>query len=103
MTPNAEIQKIAERVLKTELASSNILGCRVNAEEYFDGAEIIRVTAISEIPVDAARRRLAANTAIRDELLQRGDDRYVFLDIEVSSEQPDDEDCDEEPQRRRAS
>ncbi len=100
MTPNAEIKKIAEAVLQTQFASSKIVDCRVDAEEDFDGAEIVRVTAVSEIPVDDARKRLAANTAIREALLQRGDDRYVFLDIEVSSEQPDDGD---EPERRQAS
>jgi hypothetical protein len=102
MTPNAEIKKIAEAVLQTQFASSKIVGCRVDAEEDFDGAEIVRVTAVSEIPVENAEERLAANTAIRDALLQRGDNRYVFLDIEVSSERPDDEDGDE-PERRQAS
>jgi hypothetical protein len=95
MTPNAEIKKIAEDVLRTQLASSKILDCRVDAEEDFDGAEIVRVTAVSEIPVDDAWKRLAANTAIRDALLERGDNRYVFLDIEVSCDRPDDEDGDE--------
>jgi hypothetical protein len=103
MTPNAEIQKIAERVLQSQFASSRIVGCRVASEEDFDGAEIVRVTAVSEIPVDDASARLAANLAIRDELLQRGDDRYVFLDIELSSDQPDEDDGDPEPERRQAS
>lgn len=103
MMQNSEIQKIAERVLKSELASSKIVDCRVGVEEDFDGKEIVRVTAVSEIPVEDARKRLAANTAIRDELLQHGDDRYVFLDIEVSSEQLDEEEDDQEPGRQQAS
>jgi hypothetical protein len=103
MTPNSEIQKIAEQVLKTRLASSRIVDCTVASEEDFDGEEIIRVTAVSEIPVEDPRERLAANTAIRDELLRRGDKRYVFLDIEVSSELPSDDEGDPEPQQRPES
>lgn len=100
---NSEIQKIAENVLKSQLASSKIVDCRVESEQDFDGEEIVRVTAVSEIPVEDARLRLAANTAIQDELHRLGDDRYVFLDIEVSSEQLDEEEDDQEPGRQQAS
>jgi len=100
---NSDIQKIAEGVLKSQMTSSKILDCRVESERDFDGEEIVRVTAVSEIPVEDARLRLAANTAIQDELHRLGDDRYVFLDIEVSSEQIDEEEDDQESERQQTS
>jgi hypothetical protein len=103
MMPDADLQEIAARVLEKQLASSKIVECRVKTELDFDGEVIVRVTAVSEIPVDDARLRLAANTAIQDELRRRGDDRYVFLDIEVSSEQPDEEEDDPEREHKQAS
>lgn len=103
MTPSSEIQEIAKRVLSSRFAANRIVDCRVSAEEDFDGEEIVRVTAVSEIPVEDARERLAANIAIQDELRRRGDDRYVFLDIEASSEQPDLDEDDQEPEQRHAS
>jgi hypothetical protein len=102
MLADSDIQKIAEGVLKAQLASSKIVECRVNSELDFDGELIVRVTAVSEIPVDDARLRLAANTAIQDQLHRSGDERYVFLDIELSSEQTGDEEDDQEPEQRQA-
>jgi hypothetical protein len=89
MMRDAQIQEIVTRVLQTRLAARNFIDCEVKSEEDFDGESIIRVKARSRIPVEDAEERLGATMAIRDELRERGDDRYVFLNLGAPGDEPE--------------
>jgi hypothetical protein len=81
MMRDAEIQKIADGILRSRLSSDGFLGCEARTEEDFDGASIIRVIAhVKESRADA-RARLDATMAIRAELEREDDNRFVYLDL----------------------
>lgn len=92
MIHDAEIQKIAASVLANRFAPQHFLNCEAHSEEDFDGASIVRVKALLSEPIDDPAERLDATLAIRKELHSRGDDRYVYLDLDVPG---DDGSCDE--------
>jgi hypothetical protein len=83
MVHDAEIQKIAESVLATRFAPQRFLNCEAHSEEDFDGESVVRVKAVLAEPIHDPAPRLDATLAIRDELHNRGDDRYVYLDLDV--------------------
>lgn len=90
---DAEITQIVQKVLADRLAPIGLKSSRAFSDIDFDGTPIVRVTA------DYARRQrkptddqLEAAHLVREKLLERGDDRFVF----VTSTYPDDEDDEDD-------
>jgi hypothetical protein len=87
MIHDAEIQKIAASVLANRFTPQHFLNCEAHSEEDFDGASIVRVKALLSEPIDNPAERLDATLAIRNELHNRGDDRYVYLDLYIPGDE----------------
>lgn len=97
MMRDAEIQKIADGILRSRLAADGFLRCEARTEEDFDGASIIRVIAhVKESRADALAR-LDATMAISAELEREDDNRFVYLDVkrEYAEECEDEDDEDD--------
>ena len=97
MVTNVQVEKIVGDILKQRLAVLGYRGSDVASDIDFDGAPIIRVTAHFDKPVDKFDELFASASAIRDVLIQSGDDRYVFLTHDypgAQAERDDDEDDD---------
>ena len=99
MMKQFEVQKIVDGVLAQRLGTNGFSKSDVTFEEDFDGAEIIRVTAHLEKPVDDVRLLMDSQSAIRRTLMDCGDDRYVFLQQDFPGNNFDDDvdEDDEEP------
>lgn len=82
-----EIAKVVTSVLRRDFEDLGLERVLVTSEEDFDGDSIIRVNAKLKTGSAPAERLAKALHDIRSELIDRGEDRFVFL----SSAQPDDE------------
>lgn len=80
-----QITEIVTKVLRREFKGLGLERVLVNSEEDFDGDSIIRVNAKLKDGTAPADRLAKALHDIRSELIDRGEDRFVFL----SSAQPD--------------
>lgn len=87
-----EVAKIIRKILSREFKDLGFEHVAVNSEEDFDGDSIIRVNAKLKSGTAPAERLSKALHNIRSELIDRGEDRFVFL----SSAQPDDEFIEED-------
>lgn len=87
-----QITKIVTKVLHHEFKGLGLEHVVVNSGEDFDGDSIIRVNAKLKTGTAPAERLARALSDIRSELIDRGEDRFVFL----SSAQPDDEFIEED-------
>jgi hypothetical protein len=74
-----EIRKIVMKVLRREFKGLGFEDAEVYSEEDFDGASIIRVAARATRPVPVARLTSALHE-LRSQLIDRGEERFVFLD-----------------------
>ena len=93
---DGEINEVVTRILRDRLNQFGFAGSQVRSELDFDGTPIIRVTGRYEngrIPTD---KYIDSLEAIRTELIDRGEDRFVFLDSEYPRElvQGDDDEED---------
>ena len=89
---NDQIKNLIMPLLREAWGQSGFSNATVESETDFDGNPIIRIVA-EGVPEDiSAERLLEAQHKIRSLLLERGDDRFVFLDAAY----PQDEFVDEE-------
>lgn len=93
MMTDGEINEVVTRVLRTRLNQFGFADSRILSDTDFDGSPIIRIIAHykkeDRVPSDELVDSLEE---IRSELIQRGEDRFVFLD----NEYPDQEEQEEE-------
>ncbi len=95
MVSNEETVKIVETILSELLSARNFVDADVNFLEDFDGEPIVRVTARLKEPLHNSEVLFQAADEIRDRLLKRGDERFVFVQ-QVSSTPDLDDLTDEE-------
>ena len=74
-----QIATVATEILKRAFKELGFEDAVVRSEEDFDGASIIRVEAHATHPVPVKRLTTALHE-IRSRLIDRGEDRFVFLD-----------------------
>ncbi len=89
---DAEINKIAERVLRERFKDLGFQHSTVQSEQDFDGSSILRIRAHlkkSDVPSD---RLTDALHEIRSKLLDKDEERFILL----SSESPEEEMVDED-------
>lgn len=79
MTTEAEVRTIVLEVLSKKFASSGFSGVDVVLEKDFDGEDIIRVIAKFSEPAKNSEALFEAASDIRRKLIQRGDERFVFV------------------------
>ncbi|HEY8162721.1 MAG TPA: hypothetical protein VIF34_10710 [Methylocystis sp.] len=79
MVPNAQAEKIICGVLQERLKNNGYSGSDILFDEDFDGEKIIRVIAHLEKPVSTVDELFDSVDAIRQQLLENHDDRFVFL------------------------
>ncbi|MFO1101702.1 MAG: hypothetical protein U1E20_02220 [Methylocystis sp.] len=91
MIRDAEIQEIAAKILENRLAAQKFLSCDVKSEDDFDGVPVIRITAHILTPMKSITDKLNATIEIQDRLQERGEDRFVFLDIDTPADSEDDD------------
>lgn len=91
---NDEINKIVSDLLHSRFDKLGFHNSTVEAEEDFDGSSILRVTAHfknGEVPSEPLTEALHA---IRSKLIERGEDRFVFLDSAFPHDEAVDEDVE---------
>jgi hypothetical protein len=84
-----EITHVVDRILKENLASKGFEKANVASEVDFDGSSIIRVRAHyqnGEVPSDDIIKSLHQ---IRDELLSKGEERFVILQSDYEGDLDD--------------
>ena len=90
-----EIQDVVVRVLRSRVPEAGFKGADVHSDTDFDGASIIRVTAHYERRPHAERDVLiGAVHDLRDALIARGEERYVFVTDDVETERQREPDID---------
>jgi hypothetical protein len=78
---DAEINDIVSKLLRDRYGRFGFVGSAVVSQEDFDGTPIIRVTArFDRRRAEVPRDWLGIVHEIRSSLLERGEQRYVFLD-----------------------
>ena len=89
-----EIRKLVAPLLRKSFNKAGFRSVEVQSEEDFDGNPIIRVTANFTGEGVAAEQLVDAQHAIRTALLEKGEDRFVFLDSTYPQEQLVNEDSE---------
>ncbi len=100
MTTEAAIREIVSKVLRERFADLGLMKSDIVFDEDFDGEKIVRVTAHFDGPQDVGESLFDAADTIRAQLIEAGDDQFVF----VSRDYPgstDERESDEEPERTR--
>lgn len=92
MMTDTEIGKLITKRLRQSFKGTDFESASVNSEEDFDGSSVIRVIARFKKEGVPAKRLADALHQIRMELLEHGEDRFVFL----GTESPSDEEIVEE-------
>jgi hypothetical protein len=78
-----EINEVVSRHLREEFKDLGFEYATAESEEDFDGTSIIRVkTHFKNGPVPVVRL-MDARHDIRNELIRRGEDRFVFINTEI--------------------
>ncbi len=89
---DGEINEVVTKVLRSRLNQFGFARSNVHSELDFDGSPIIRVIARYEkqdrVPSD---KLVDSLEDIRSELIQRGEERFVFLDNEYPGEAEEEE------------
>ena len=82
-----EIQEVVSNILRTRVPEAGFKGADVSSDIDFDGESIIRVTARYERrPQERRDVLIGAVHDLRDALIDRGEERFVFLTNDVASE-----------------
>jgi hypothetical protein len=90
----SEINKIVSKILRDRLKDFGFQRASVHPEQDFDGSSILRVTAhIKRHDVPSSRLTEALHE-IRSKLLSKGEERFVLLGSDSSSEEAVEEDVD---------
>lgn len=79
MLNRSQIETIVAGVLGAQLGDYGFSSASVAFEEDFDGEEVIRVMAHLERRVEEVVTMMDSADAIRVQLINMHDDRYVFL------------------------
>jgi hypothetical protein len=87
-----EINGIVSELLRKRFADIGFERSTVESEEDFDGSSILRITAHFKQGEVPSVRLINALHEIRSELINRGEDRFVFLDRAVPHDELVDED-----------
>ena len=91
---DSEINEVVTKVLRNRLNQFGFARSRVLSDLDFDSSPIIRVVARYEnghVPTD---KLIDSLEDIRSELIERGEERFVFLDSEYPDEEEDDEETE---------
>ena len=84
---DSEINEIASKILRRKFHRLGFVESKSQSEIDFDGASIIRVMAqFQRRPISTSESPLDAIHEIRSELLERGEERFVFLNNEYLDE-----------------
>lgn len=97
MILEAKVKEIVSKVMEEKFGTSELRDKEVDFEDDFDGEQIIRVTAVFRTDSVASESLFEAATAIRTQLKQAGDDRFVFVQRkppENAGAEREDEDLD---------
>ncbi|WP_156387506.1 MULTISPECIES: hypothetical protein [unclassified Methylobacterium] len=90
-----EIQEVVFSVLKSRVPEAEFQGADVRSDIDFDGESIIRVTARYERrPAERREALIGAIHDLRDALIAKGEERFVFLTNQVASERQSEPDLD---------
>ncbi|GEP05697.1 hypothetical protein [Methylobacterium oxalidis] len=81
-----EIESIVSNVLRARFPGGQYTGAAVRFDTDFDGAPIIRVTARYQTRPDSRTEIVRTVHAIRDALLDRGEERFVYLTNDIADE-----------------
>jgi hypothetical protein len=92
LTP-AEVEDIAEPILKQSLARFGFQRLAVKDEEDFDGKYVFRMTAYVQAKVPA-NTLIDVLDAIHRALREKGEERFVYLSTERPGEDEIDEDVE---------
>ncbi len=89
-----EIHGAVSRILGGVAPEAGFVGADVRSDIDFDGESIIRVTARYQRRPAVRDALIDVVHALREELMRRGENRFVFLTSEIESErqqQPDED------------
>jgi hypothetical protein len=90
-----EIQEVVSNVLRSRTPEAGFRGAEVRSDIDFDGESIIRVTARYERrPAERREALIGAVHDLRDALIAKGEERFVFLTNDVVSERQSQPDID---------
>ncbi len=89
-----EIEPIVSSVLTDRFPDGQYRGATVRFDTDFDGVPIIRVTARYGTRPGSRSELVRTVHAIRDALIDRGEDRFVFLDNDIIDERQSRADVD---------
>jgi hypothetical protein len=87
-----EINELVSPFLRERFKDVGFQRATVRSEQDFDGSSILRVMAYFDRPDIPSERLINAVDDIRSKLLERGEERFVFL----TSKYPQDEAVDED-------
>ncbi|MFV0280203.1 MAG: hypothetical protein ACK5JM_05510 [Rhodoblastus sp.] len=100
MVSVARAQQIATEILSQRFGKENFLSADVVPDEDYSGAPILRVSAHFGKPLAEFEGLLDSVNAIRDRLIEEGDERYVLITPEwLGSEDEGDSDDENDPER----
>lgn len=89
-----QIRKIVTPLLRKALAESGYRSVTVESETDFDGNPVVRIVASVTSEDIPAETLINAQHEIRSVLMEKGDDRFVFLDAVYPHEEFVDEDIE---------
>ncbi len=98
MTTEAAIREIVSEVLRERFAELGLVNFDVDFEEDFDGDKIVRITAHFDRREDLGESLYDAADTIRLQLIDEGDDRFVFVRRDDPGS-PDELEADEDTER----
>ncbi|MCJ2006861.1 hypothetical protein FV232_12285 [Methylobacterium sp. WL30] len=81
-----EVENVVSSVLEHRFPGGQYKAAEVRFDTDFDGAPIIRVTARYNTRPASRAELVRTVHAIRDALIARGDDRFVFLSNDIADE-----------------
>ena len=91
---DAEIRDLVFRVFREDFGDLGFQDATVQSEQDFDGTSILRVRARFSKSDVSSDRLTEALHQIRSELLNKGEDRFVFLSIDSSENEAVEEDVE---------
>ena len=96
MITDADVGRAVDSILRERLGSQGYQAAVVSSETDYEGEPIIRVTARFARAIEDTELLLGSVDAIRHVLIEKGDDRFVFLNQEYpGSDEEVNEDEDE--------
>jgi hypothetical protein len=91
---DAEVRDLVSRVFREGFEDLGFQGATVRSEQDFDGTSVLRVRARFGNADVSSDRLTEALHRIRSELLNKGEERFVFLSIDSSENEMIEEDVD---------